>query len=217
MIEEKILNIYSKEIAKYGVTDRKSLFWTKDKQDIRFNILLGESLRCSKMSILDYGCGISDLNDFLKRNRYNLIYNGCDINDSFVQESLNRYPKENVFLIDSVNDVADCFDIVLVSGTFNLTGLDSYEEMEEYVFSNILKLFQKTNYMLCINFLSHTTDEEYKYDGHFYLDPSKLYAYASEKMTSRIEINTSSLPYEITMKFYKDQSIDMTTVLYKDN
>ena len=31
MIEKKVNEMYSKEIMKYGVKDRRSLFWTKDK------------------------------------------------------------------------------------------------------------------------------------------------------------------------------------------
>ena len=52
MIENKIINLYSKEIKRYGIDDRRALFWTKNKQDISFNILLEENLKCSNMSIL---------------------------------------------------------------------------------------------------------------------------------------------------------------------
>ena len=216
MIENKIIDRYSNEIKKYGLKDRRSLFWTKDKQDIRFDILLDEKLKCSKMSILDYGCGVSDLQDYLVRNRYNLIYNACDINSEFVQESLSRYPEENIFHISNVDDLVDNFDIILVSGTFNLIAIDDDNAIYNYVLANIVKLFNKTNYMLTINFLSHKTDVEYQYEGHFYLDPMKLYEYASKNMSNRIKVDSSSLPYEITMKFYKDCSINLQTVLYND-
>lgn len=217
MIESKIVDIYSNEIKKYGLKDRRSLFWTKDKQDIRFNILLSEKLKSSTLSILDYGCGTSDLKSFIDRNLYNFIYNGCDINKDFISEAQDRYPEENIFLIDSVDDIDKFYDIVLISGTFNLTGINDYAAMESYVFTNILKLFEKTNYMLTINFLSHKTDAEYQYEGHFYLNPMKLYKYASQHMTNRIFIDEASLPYEVTMKFYKDNNLNTSTVLYKIN
>ena len=49
---------------------------------------------------MDYGCGVSDLKDFLIRNQYNLIYNGCDINNEFIEEAIKRYPEENIFHIN---------------------------------------------------------------------------------------------------------------------
>ena len=217
MIENNIIDLYSNEIKKYGLNDRRSLCWTKDKQDIRFNILLGEAFKCSKMSILDYGCGLCDLKSFLDRNLYNLNYNGCDINMEFIQKSRLIYPHENIFLINSIDDLEGNYDVILVSGTLNLIGIEDYQELESYVFAHVFKLFNRTNYMLVVNFLSNKTDLGYQYDGHFYLDPMKLYDYASNNMTSRIKVDSSSLPYEITMKFFRNCSIDTQTVLYKDS
>jgi len=218
MIEKKIKKLYTKSIKKYGLDDRRSLLWTKDKQDIRFNALLGENLKSTKMSILDYGCGVCDLKDFLTRNQYNMSYNGCDINNNFIEKAIERYPDENIFQIRTSNDILDSYDIILVSGTFNPIGIKSHEKMEKYVFKNIKKLFQKTNYMLTMNFLSHITDKEYKYSGHFYLEPIKIYQYAIKELnTTRVKIDTSSLPFEITIKLYKNSEFDTKNVLFLEN
>jgi SAM-dependent methyltransferase len=215
MIEKKINELYTKEIHKYGVKDRRSLFWTKDKQDNRFNLLLDNKLKCSKMSILDYGCGVADLKAYLDKNFYNLIYSGCDINTEFLNEAKDKYPDNDLYLIQTSNDITKKYDIILASGTFNLIGINNYTKMKEYVFKNLLNLFSKCNYMLTVNFLSHTTDDEYKYDAHFYLNPTELYEYAINNMTTRIDLNTYSLPFEITMKFYKNTEINKL-VLYQD-
>jgi SAM-dependent methyltransferase len=215
MIEKKINKMYTKEIAKYGINDRRSLFWTKDKQDNRFNILLDEKLKCSKMTILDYGCGVADLKNYLTKNFYNLSYSGCDINDAFIKEAKSKFPDTDLYIIQTSKDIKGQYDIILVSGTFNLIGIDDYDCMKQYVYDNIYTLFEKCNYMLTVNFLSHTTDDEYKYKGHFYLDPMELYKFSIKKMTTRIHIDTYSLPFEITMKFYKNMDFN-DKVLYKD-
>jgi len=213
-IEDLIKTKYKRESIKYGMKDRRSLFWTKDKQNMRFNTLLGEQFKNSKMSILDYGCGFSDLLKYLKQNFYSLQYRGCDINADFVKESLKRYPKATVFEISEVNDLTEDYDIVLVSGTFNLIGIDDRNTMYDYIFHNINTLFSHTKHMLTINFLSHLTDKEYQYKGHFYLDPTKLYNYAISHLTKRIRIDTSSIPYEITMKLYKNEKITNNSVIF---
>ena len=214
MIEKRIVEKYNSELEKYGLNDKRSLFWTKDKQDMRFNALLGEEFKKSHMTILDYGCGFGDLNSFLMRNYYNLIYNGCDINQNFIKTAQDNHPDKNIFLINSVNEIKSNYDIILISGTFNLISLDDISEMKTYIYNNLLKLFEKTNYMLCVNFLSHLTDEEYKYDGHFYINPSELYNFSIINMTSRINIDTHLLPYEITFKFFKNQNIDKSLSIY---
>jgi len=216
MIEEKIIEQYDSALEKYGKNDRRSILWTKDKQDMRFQILLGEKIKKSKMTLLDYGCGFADLNLFLKKHFYDLQYNGCDINNNFVAASRENYPEANIFHINSSDDLSDVYDVVVVSGTFNMLCLANQESMEEYVFNQLIKLFEKTNYMLSVNFLSHMTDKEYRYDGHFYLDPVKLYQFAIENMTKRIEIDTSSIPYEITFRFYKNETIDYSMTIYKE-
>jgi hypothetical protein len=215
MIEEKVIRCYNSAIDKYGESDRRSILWTKDKQDMRFHLLLGEELRSSRMTLLDYGCGFSDLFLFLKKNFYNLSYNGCDINPRFVEISKNKFPDANIFHINSSDDISEPYDIILVSGTFNVLCLDDQNAMENYVFEQLSKLFDKTKYMLSVNFLSHLTDDEYRYKGHFYLDPTSLYKFAIENLTSRIVIDNASLPYETTFKFYKDTEIDYNMTIYK--
>jgi len=216
MIEKKINQQYNYAIEQYGENDRRSILWTKDKQDMRFQILLGSKVRSSKMTLLDYGCGFADLNLFLKKHFYNLQYNGCDINNKFINISKKNYPNDNIFHINSSDDLNNNYDIILISGTFNVLCLDSNNSMEEYIFEQLIKLFQKTNYMLSVNFLSNLTDNEYQYDGHFYLDPTRLYNFAIANMTKRIQMDTSSLPYEITFKFYKNEEIDYSMTIYKD-
>lgn len=216
MIEKAINELYTNELKKYGEDDRRSIFWTKDKQDMRFNLLLGEEYKKSNMSILDYGCGLCDLNSFLQRNFYSLRYNGCDINKNFVEISQGKFPSHNIFMIESSKDIRDNYDIILVSGTFNLLTIESKEEMNKYVFQQLINLFEHTNYMLSVNFLSHLTDKEYQYNGHYYVDPSELYEFSIKNMTKRVTIDTASLPYEITMKFYKNETLIPKLVLYND-
>lgn len=215
MIEDKIIKEYTKALNKFGKNDRQSILWTKDKQDMRFQVLLGDKFTKSNMSLLDYGSGFSDLNQFLKTHFYNLRYSGCDINNNFIEIAKENYPQSNIFLIKSVDDIKETYDIIVISGTFNFLCIESYEEMENYVFQQLIKLFKKTNYILSINFLSHCTDDEYKYTGHFYLNPTKLYDFAIKNMTQRIDMDTSSLPYEITFKFYKSEDIDYDMTVYK--
>ncbi len=211
-IKKKYIDAY----RLYGGSDRKSLLWTKDKQDMRFQILLGEKYKKSHMRLLDYGCGFADLYLFMKKHFYNIEYHGCDINEDFVIESKKRYKSQDIFLINNIDDIKNKYDIVLISGTFNVLFPSTIEEKENYVFDSLSKLFEKTNHLLTVNFLSHLTDAEYKYEDHFYLDPVKLYDYAIKNMTKRVQIDTASMPYEITFKFFKNEDLDKEMTIYKD-
>jgi cyclopropane fatty-acyl-phospholipid synthase-like methyltransferase len=217
MIEKKIIKKYNEGFDKYGSNDRRSIFWTKDKQDMRFNILLDSVYKMSGMTLLDYGCGFADLKSYLIKNFFNIKYSGCDINRNFINVAKNNFPEDDIFLINTIDDITKKYDIILASGTFNLLGIHDSEKMKEYVFKQIKKLFDKTNHILVVNFLSHLTDKEYRYDGHFYLNPIDLYNYSIKNMTRRVIIDNASLPYEITMKFYKDQTIDKHYTIYESS
>jgi len=215
VVEKKIVKVYNDAFKEFGVDDRRSILWTKDKQDMRFELLLGESFKRSNMSLLDYGCGFGDLNLFLKKHYYDLKYSGCDINKNFINNAKKINPENELFLIESSKDIKNNYDIILISGTFNVLCLDSHLSMKEYVFEQLLYLFTKTNYMLSVNFLSHLTDKEYRYDGHFYLNPTDLYDFAVKNITKRVFMDASSLPYEITFKFFKNEKVDRDMTIYK--
>jgi len=216
MIETEINQKYDAAYQRYGANDRRSLFWTKDKQDMRFHLLLGDELKFSPLTLLDYGCGFADLNTFLKRNFYSLRYSGCDINPNFIKIAQENHPNHEIYTINTIGDLQHNYDIVVVSGTFNLLAIKNSHQMKTYVFDQIQKLFHHTNVLLSINFLSHLTGEGYRYDGHFYLDPTELYTFAVKNMTKRVVIDTASLPYEITMKFYKNETLDSQLTIYKE-
>lgn len=213
MIEKKIIDKYNIELNKFGKNNRRSIFWTKDKQDMRFNTLLGEKFKSSGFSILDYGCGFCDLKMYLVKNYYLMKYHGCDINENFINIAKKEYD-DDIFLISNVYDIRKSYDIILVSGTFNLLCIEDEIEMKNYVFQQLKYLFEKCNYMLTVNFLSHLTDEQYKYPDHFYINPLELYDFAINNLTKRVIINTGSLPYEITVKFFRDESIDKKLAIY---
>lgn len=216
MIEKRINENYNKQIGQFGIDDKRSLFIPKEyKQELRFKLLLDEQLTLSKMSILDFGCGFGDLILFLRKNFFNLNYSGCDINENFVNKAKETYPDNHFFLINNVDEIHDSYDIVLISGTFNNIGLDEVAA-KEYIFENLLKLFNKTNYLLTINFLNHTTDPSYRSVNNVYINPTEFYDFALKNMTKRIKIDTASLPYEVTIKLYKHEEINPELVLYND-
>lgn len=216
MIERLINENYNKQIDQFGIDDKRSLFIPKEyKQELRFKLLLDDQLALSKMSILDFGCGFGDLIIFLRKNFFNLKYTGCDINENFINKAKETYTENNFFLINSVNDVVDNYDIILISGTFNNIGLDE-KAAKEYIFESLLKLFHKTNYLLTINFLNHTTDPSHRAINNVYINPTEFYDFALKHMTKRIKIDTASLPYEVTIKLYKNENLDPKLVLYND-
>ena len=166
-MENEISDRYNQALEKYGIYDRSSFLWIKDKQNMRFNLLLNCNKNLANMKILNYNCEFLDLKTFLIQNFYRLEYNGCDIN-------------------------------------------------RKHVFNHIKNLFNKTIYMLTMNFLSHLTNIEYKKNDHFYFNLIELYDFAINNLIKRIIIDNSSLPFEITTRLFKNEKIDKNLVIYEN-
>ena len=122
----------------------KAVSWGgKESQEIRFKVL-GEIGDIAGKSVLDVGCGLGDLYNYLKDR--NVGYTGCDIVPEMVEAARKKYPEAK--FIDKFPNQK--FDYVFESGIFNL-------ETENWMIetnSMIYKMFEMANIGIGINFLS---------------------------------------------------------------
>ena len=67
-----IVNFYNNTIKKYGTTNKGLAWESKKKNDLRYFSIFKviNKKKISKINILDFGCGISGIYDFLKKKNY---------------------------------------------------------------------------------------------------------------------------------------------------
>ena len=116
-MKDKINWVYDHYIAQNPPLTPGSVGWSdKESQCERFRVIF--SFIEDGSSVLDFGCGLGHLNDFIKEINYNIDYFGIDINPKYVMDAFQLYPDKKFFCCD-IEEIDDKFDYVIGSGVFN--------------------------------------------------------------------------------------------------
>ena len=123
--KEKIIEFYKVQGAQYIENSPGSVGWSSEEaQYSRFQALY--DIGATKEDIiLDYGCGIGHLIDFLQNKGHNTeqTYFGIDILNEFILAANIVYP-DHSFQTSDIYEVNESFDYVFGSGTFTISMLE---------------------------------------------------------------------------------------------
>ena len=160
---------YYERLRRKFYSKREIVGWGSQKsQEMRFKILTDNFKNIKVKNILDIGCGRGDLAQFLKKKKIKINYCGLDINKEFINIAKKKNPLDNFKVGNFLKVKLKNFDIIFISGVFNLR----MEKHNKWMCGFIRKALKKTNKILVFNCLSaHAPKKNRKY---FYLDPSKV-------------------------------------------
>ena len=146
---------YEARFKKYGATPKGSYWIDAARQNLRFQILLQETIRIQKQgsfSIGDIGCGYGALAHYIDKTVHakSLSYHGYDIS-----ETLISYCKQSLkfdwvtFKQGSQPHIK--LDFCLISGTYNMSASQNVDEWENYIFKNLSECWLKTKKAIIFN------------------------------------------------------------------
>lgn len=195
-----IENYYLPRIHSHN-EDHLKLGWeSKDAQFKRFSVLL--PLLHDNIRLLDAGCGLGNLIDFIESSGIHVKYTGIDILDSFINEARSKRPDTDFHHADifSVKHFADAeFDLVYSSGIFNI---DS--GVNEKVLIDALIEFDRLSSKYIVFNLLHVRSQD-KENGYYYFDPAKVHDIVHSVLPGciRIQIDDSYLKNDFSVIIYK--------------
>ena len=96
---KEMIKAYQKSFKEFGASP-SSLLIPKGRQELRFNSFLPYINKNS--TLLDFGCGFSDLAKFLVKRKLNIKYHGCDLIEEFLEISKKKYPKYTLLNINYI-------------------------------------------------------------------------------------------------------------------
>lgn len=203
-----IMDIYGGNFKINGFSP-EAVFWTKEKQEIRFQSLISK-FNLENKSILEFGCGFGDINKILKNTYKSYEYLGVDLVEDFIKTGEKVYGNSNVrfqcgdFLS---KDFDGKFDYVIESGIFNmkLKDMDNYDFIE----ASIKKAFEICNEAIAFNFLTERVN--FKSDGFYYINPEKVLQIAY-KYSKRVILKNDYMPFDYTIIIYKNDMYDENAV-----
>jgi len=192
----------------------KSVLWPKGRQEERFNALTKYIRNNKGFSVLDYGCGLGHLKEYLD-GRYNGVnYSGTDIVPEFIKTVKKKYPGSEFLFTNSHLKVTKNYDYIISSGAFNILYVDDKEQHKKIIFEILSHLFLKCTIYLSVNFMTDSVDFQQK--GAYHQNVFELYNFVFANLSKRFVIDQSYMPYEYTITIFKNHDIIRSENIYAE-
>ena len=201
----KIAEHYNECFEKHGDT-HLGVDWPKYEDTlIRHQVMLDLIKdKNTNNSLLDFGCGLGHLYEFILKNNYseNLKYSGLDINLNFHNYCSSKYPDIQFYLKDVLKDnELPNFDYIVCNGTFTEKRDLTYDEMYSFMTHVLLKLWDKTNKGISFNVMSKLVDWER--DDLFHVSIDEICLFLKNNLSRNFIIRNDYKLYEYTIYVYK--------------
>ncbi len=182
--------------------------WTKSQEhaDTRYRVML-EVIRDSKrpVSLLDFGCGLSHLYEYMLRNDVRDIeYAGLDLSETFLRVCRQKFPHIAYYNVDILEQAhrIPVFDYVVMNGIFTLKADLSYKDMLYYFTTMIPEVFEKARVGIAFNVMSKQVDWER--DDLFHLPFDEVASFLVEKVSRHFLIRHDYGLYEYAVYVYRE-------------
>ncbi|SUW00176.1 class I SAM-dependent methyltransferase [Brachyspira pilosicoli] len=163
-----IVDHYINRVNDLNIPDYKVVDWeSEEAQNLRFKALI-EHFNMSSNVLLDVGCGVGSLAEYIDKNNINLYYIGIDIMPEMVERAKSKTYKNispQFMTMDffKKTDIKDDVDYIYTSGIFNLN-LGNNEEFLKEAIEAFLLAARKG---VCFNLLDISCKEKYG-DKYYY-------------------------------------------------
>lgn len=203
-----IVEHYEKCFDTFGDT-HKGVDWPKlEDVEIRYRIMY-EVIRFTsfvktRYSILDFGCGAGHFLDYLLRNgKLNKFdYSGLDISQKYLALCKQKYPSlEFIFKDIMVEELDRQYDFIIMNGVFTEKQQLTYDEMLDYFFTMIKKIFKSADCGISFNVMSKEVDWER--EDLFHLPIDTLVKFITKNLSRNFIIRNDYGLYEYTTYIYK--------------
>ncbi len=174
--------------------DHRGVKWSSaQSQFLRFKILCKIAKDIFNSNILDVGCGLGHLVDYLISNQFSGTYKGIDIVDQMIINAKKRHPSYHFEANDIDSISVGNHEYVLASGIFAFVDIESIQKM-------LPLLFLRATKGLAFNCLSSLAPN---FDGGlFYQNPAAILQLC-QSITPRVILRHDYMQHDFTIYMYK--------------
>jgi len=211
MMEKKYLSIvshYETCLDRHG-DSHLGVDWPKaDDVQKRHRVMLEVIRPVSKgqtVSLLDFGCGAAHLNEYIVEQRLGHIeYAGLDLSEKFVRLSQNKFPSNQFFCLDLLDENASlpAFDYIVLNGVFTEKRELSFDEMLSYFKKLVSRVFAHATIGIAFNVMTKHVDWERQ--DLFHLPFDTLAEFLKKELTRNFVFRNDYGLYEYTTYVYRE-------------
>jgi len=203
----KIVEHYEQCFEKHG-SNHHGVDWP-NQHDLhkRFQVMTDVILPRGPCSLLDFGCGVGLLLDWIyDRDLIYIDYSGCDMSEKFINccKQKHKDDPEEFFQIDVLKtpEQLNSYDYIVMNGVFTMKLELSQQEMWDYFTRLISVLFNKANKGMAFNLMSKQVDWER--DDLFHVSLDQLASFLTKNLCRHFVIRNDYGLYEYTVYLYKE-------------
>ncbi|MBR3722617.1 MAG: class I SAM-dependent methyltransferase [Selenomonadaceae bacterium] len=202
---KSIVNHYEECLEKYG-DNHKGVDWPNQKDALlRYKVML-DVIREDAATILDFGCGAGHLYQYILDNKKPIDYIGLDISPKFIELCEKKYTEGKVHFvcIDVLRQELNLnrnIDYAIMNGVFTEKVDMTFEDMEKYFHSVLLKVFPLVEKGIAFNVMSKFVDWER--DDLFHMPTDRLLGFVIKNLSRNFVVRNDYGLYEYTVYVYK--------------
>lgn len=208
---DKIYKHYESTLKKYGPTS-KGMDWPNEKDaEKRFLVMMRliDFKSKDKIKLLDLGCGVGLLVDYLKANKlYDKIeYVGMDISANMISEAKKRCVDDRFECRDIIKNPIpkDSYDYIIMNGVMTEKLSLSQHEMISFAEKIIKTAYESCKKGITFNVMSSHVDTKREDLFHYPLD--QLVGFLVKECSRHIKINMDYGLYEYTTYVYRQPQL----------
>lgn len=196
---DKVKEYFHSAYKKYGNSAQGADWNSTQSQQQRFHELL-KVVNIKPFTILDYGCGVGNLADYLVAHDYQFNhYYGYDVLDPLIEEAKKIHGIQSSLSFTSSFDEVPQVDFCIASGVFNAKLDVSNADWTTYVKETLAKINEKTTGGFAINFLTTYSDAEKMQDYLYYANPLELFDHAKKNYSKNVALLHDYTLYDFTL------------------
>jgi len=207
MVEKSYLSIvshYEDCLDRYG-DSHLGVDWPKADDVAKRHRVMLDVIRpgSQKVSLLDFGCGAAHLNEYIRDQGLDHIeYAGLDLSEKFVRLSQSKFPGNQFFCLDLLEENASLpvFDYVVMNGVFTEKRELSFDEMHAYFQQVIKRVFEHASIGIAFNVMSKHV--EWERNDLFHLPFDTLAGFLTKELTRNFVFRNDYGLYEYTTYVY---------------
>ena len=167
-IKDIIYPYYQKRLA-MGYRDYRALGWESDEaQKMRFAVLT-DNLDLEGCRLLDDGCGLGHLYDYLVGFDLNIAYIGIDFIPEMIEQARILHPEVDFLVQDIFSHIPEQpYDYIYASGKFNLRIDDNMDLLDK----TLMRMRTLCRRAVVLNLLSDESQD--MEEGYFYYSSAEV-------------------------------------------
>ncbi|MEP3299046.1 MAG: class I SAM-dependent methyltransferase [Pseudoruegeria sp.] len=202
-MSQDLISHYRSLLAAHGPSAQAVQWADTATQAARFSVLTDIAPDLGR--VLDVGCGLAHLHDFLRAKGHEGSYHGVDIVPEFINhatEKFKKHPNASANLITENTPLPYC-DYAILSGVFN----NKMDDNWGFMTTTLRRMFEAADRGIAFNAMSSHVD--FHDEKLFYVDPMKVFNFCKTELgghpTLRHDyaLREGGFPFEFAIYVYK--------------